>query len=250
MAIKGTPATVGFDMPMGKLGKVKASEARTRREHEFIKPKKKKKEYIPEIVPEQKGGGTVGANVPAKPKNDPPKARRAVAGRSKTGEVLTAKSKIDTPETLKAKQAAVTKPRPTTTRSTGTQEISPTPAKRPAPKRTASPSMSPKMAERAKTAGSNALIGPVRPTIKAGGKSFTVRSETRTPVGSPVKLSNNQFSPGKKDVAPRTTRTPSIVGSKAPRTRPAGRPGSPTGPGRPRTTPTRSRSSAGARRGF
>jgi hypothetical protein len=237
---------------MGKLGKVKEKTNTAGRTHEFIKPKEKKKkggQYIPEIVPEQKGGGTVGANVPAKPKNDPPKARRAVAGRNKSGEVLTAKSKIDTAETLKAKQAAVTKPRETTTRSTGTQEVAPTPTKRPAPKRTASPNMSPKMTARAQTAGSNALIGPVRPTIKAGGKSFTVMSETRISKGSPARLSNNQFVPGKRDVAPRT---PSIsrTATRTPSTRPAGRPGSSTGPGRPRTSATRSRAASGARRGF
>ncbi len=250
MAIKSTPPTVGFDMPMGKLGKVRDSKARkVKKPAKYIKPAAKDSLYIPEIVPERKDGGAKGAAVPSKPKTNPPKARKAAATPEKTGEVLTAKAQIDTPETLKAKQAAVTKPRETTTRSTGTQETAPAPTKRPAPKRTVSPKMSPKMADRAQTAGSNALIGPVRPTIKAGGKSFTVKSETSLPIGSPAKLSNNQFVPGKRDVAPRT---PSIArtGTRTPSTRPAGRPGSSTGPGRPRTTTSRSRSSAGARRGF
>jgi hypothetical protein len=39
MAVRSTPGTVGFNMPMGKLGKVKTKTATAGRTHEFIKPK-------------------------------------------------------------------------------------------------------------------------------------------------------------------------------------------------------------------
>jgi hypothetical protein len=162
MGVRSTPGTVGFNMPMGKLGKVKTKTATAGRTHEFIKPK-----------------------APAAPKPPAPKKPQLALGAGKTRQAIGAgKTRAGKPMlALENKPSAKPKPTqralPSRRPATVTKPGAPS-AKRPtaSPKPTAGPSTPP---PRPRTGPGSSRGSSTGPGSSRGARSASAPKPTGDP---------------------------------------------------------------------